>query len=277
MIPLFSVRAAGVANHGNGLTTETGYTNKQKRRRLILAGGATSAPAGQHRRTQRTPHPPPKKLTAALHPNTQVQASGRPEARHTHTTETRMGCYEVVCQECGETHIDGSEISVLSVRKAIWVREGASNVAIPLILRGNYDGYGNFVPLDDALAAKVVFCDLTTTENCDVEEILKTRGMSDSAEYLVSVVASSLSCLLDEAPAAAVAVAPTAAAALLMLDKRGRTPLHLACMRNPPDLEVIQVLMEAGPGAARIVDYDGKRPIDYARENGAPPELLALL
>jgi hypothetical protein len=104
-----------------------------------------------------------------------------------------MGCFDITCQSCGEEHVDGSETCIVVTLDIIWVRPGASKISIPVQLPATYGGYGDFTPLDAALAAKVAFCDADTATCRDVEDILETCGVPD-ADYLVSVVASNKTC-----------------------------------------------------------------------------------
>jgi hypothetical protein len=187
-----------------------------------------------------------------------------------------MGCFDITCQSCALEHVDGTETCILFPLKIIWVRPGASKISIPTQLPATYGGYGDFTPLDDALAAKVAFCDADTATCRDVEDILETCGVPD-ADYLVSVVAASKTCWEaeeeeeeeeEEEPPAAVnpvqrAEEAAAPPQLLARDADGRTPLHLACMNNNPNLEVIKFLFELAPSAAEIADNDGKLPLGY--------------
>lgn len=52
-------------------------------------------------------------------------------------------------------------------------------------------------------------------------------------------------------------------AALLHVDKQGRTPLHWAVMaRDKPNLEILAELLETAPEAVNVVDKDGFKPLD---------------
>jgi ankyrin repeat protein len=60
-----------------------------------------------------------------------------------------------------------------------------------------------------------------------------------------------------------------------LLDRRGRTPLHSACLRS--DLKTIEFLIKSFPSAAYMRDYFGDTPIDLAVLPPVSRPLLELL
>jgi hypothetical protein len=63
---------------------------------------------------------------------------------------------------------------------------------------------------------------------------------------------------------------------LLICDRRGRTPLHLACMRETPG-QLLVDLIDAEKTASAIQDYFGRTPLHYAAQAGQGQIILEAL
>jgi ankyrin repeat protein len=51
-----------------------------------------------------------------------------------------------------------------------------------------------------------------------------------------------------------------------MVDDFGRTPLHDACWRSEPGLDIVTILLDRNPDLLRYADRRGASPLSYVRE-----------
>lgn len=103
-----------------------------------------------------------------------------------------MGCYDIVCMECGEEHIGGGDVCNVVICGLVWKREGAPDLRVPRCLKATYGGYGDFEPVDATLTGKIALFDADTVSARDLEDLLSS--VPETTDYIFSVVAAAESC-----------------------------------------------------------------------------------